>query len=167
VRTLMMAQFMMKKPKPPERRPWTIDAPEWLTPPAGATHVNIPAGPTGITYAVPLAGKAPREAPIQRPGGLLSAREAAAFLGVSLTTFKETVQPALPVTRISKRRILFDQRDLEQWRREHTAGGNSDSPKVAPSISFGSGTPVSESTEARASQIQARLRSKRRASTRT
>jgi predicted DNA-binding transcriptional regulator AlpA len=45
---------------------------------------------------------------------LLSARDAAAFLGVSLTSFRDHVGNELPTVRIG-RRVLYDRRDLQHW----------------------------------------------------
>jgi excisionase family DNA binding protein len=45
---------------------------------------------------------------------LLSRDEAAAYLGIGLTTFETTVQPELPIVRIG-RRVLFDVEDLDRW----------------------------------------------------
>jgi excisionase family DNA binding protein len=45
---------------------------------------------------------------------LLSARDAAAFLGVSLTSFRDHVGGELLAVRIG-RRVLYDRRDLQRW----------------------------------------------------
>jgi hypothetical protein len=45
---------------------------------------------------------------------LLSARDAAAFLGVSLTSFRDHVGAQLPAVRIG-RRVLYDRHDLQRW----------------------------------------------------
>jgi excisionase family DNA binding protein len=102
------------------------------------------------------------------PDGLLSARDAAALLGVSLSTFKDTVRAELPSVPIG-RRVLFDREDVIRWRNEHKAAGNSDSLRGAAGgpISSVSVTVGSASSAPRARAILARLRSKQRASTRT
>lgn len=100
--------------------------------------------------------------------GLLSARDAAALLGVSLSTFKDTVRAELPAVSIG-RRVLFDRKDLEAWARGHKAAGRSESLPAAAgrSTSSGSVTLASASNAQRAAQILERLRKKQRASTRT
>jgi predicted DNA-binding transcriptional regulator AlpA len=102
------------------------------------------------------------------PDGLLSARDAAGLLGVSLSTFKDTVQADLPTISIG-RRVLFDREDVIRWRNEHKAAGSFDSPRGADGgpISSVSVTVGSASSAPRAKAILARLRSKQRASTRT
>lgn len=102
------------------------------------------------------------------PEGLLSARAAAGLLGVSLSTFKDTVRADLPAVTIG-RRVLFDREDVIAWRNAHKAAGSFDSLKGADGgpTSFGSVTLASASNVPRAKAILARLRSKRRASTPT
>jgi excisionase family DNA binding protein len=102
------------------------------------------------------------------PGALLSTREAAALLGVSLSTFKDYVRAELPAVEVG-RRVLFERKDVEAWARANKAAGRSASPQAAAgrSTSSGSVTLASGSNEARASQILTMLRSKPRGSTRT
>lgn len=104
----------------------------------------------------------------EAPEGLLSAAQAAARLGVSLSTFKDHIRAELPTVRVG-RRVLFDGKDLDAWQREHKAAGPSESPRArgGPSISSASVTLANASSSPRAKAILARLRSKQRASTRT
>jgi excisionase family DNA binding protein len=112
----------------------------------------------------PWVGVEEVQEPRGAPEGLLSAREAASLLGVSLSTFKDAVRAELPSVAIG-RRVLFDKKDLETWASSHKAAGNFDSPKDGPSTRSGSVTLASASNSPRANQILAKLRSKRRGST--
>ncbi len=70
---------------------------------------------------------------------LLSRRQAAAHLGVSLTTFQEHVQPFVPHVALG-RRILFDVRDLDGWvdsMKQRTSSGEAapvHTPERVPAI---------------------------------
>ena len=90
------------------------------------------------------------------------------MLGVSLSTFKDTVRAELPVVRIG-RRVMFERKDLEAWAREHNVGGSSGFQKGADAgrTSYGSGTTGNASNVARVEAIRLKLLSKPRASTRT
>ncbi len=77
---------------------------------------------------------------------LFSARDAAAFLGISLTTFRDHVAADVPLVRIG-RRVLYDRRDLQHWIDDRKA---SREPPPMPLAR----------TSARAEQILAYLRSK-------
>jgi hypothetical protein len=54
---------------------------------------------------------------------LLSARDAAVCLGVSLTSFRDHVAADLPCVRIG-RRVLYDPRDLQRWIEARKASAN-------------------------------------------
>src|SRR5579863_4380244 len=106
--------------------------------------------------------------PATAPGGLLSAREAASMLGVSLSTFKDTVRAELPSVTIG-RRVLFDKEDVLRWRNSRKVAGLSGSQRDAgdePTSSV-SVTLASASNVPRAKAILARLRSRPRTSTPT
>jgi excisionase family DNA binding protein len=120
---------------------------------APASHLSEP-------QAAPPAAHAPHPA-----GRLLSAREAAAMLGIGLSTFKEVVRPDLPTVKVG-RRVLFSPKDLEQWQDNHTVGGARPRP-VAPGRSFASGIVTNAITHARAKQFLEKLRRPRRGSTPT
>lgn len=96
---------------------------------------------------------------------LLSRSEAATYLGVSLKTFQERVQPELAGCAVwIGNRILFDVRDLDEWVDTHK-GGSSDGPATESVPRFGSGT-VAGGTNTRsarslspeAAEISARLK---------
>jgi predicted DNA-binding transcriptional regulator AlpA len=100
--------------------------------------------------------------------GLLNAREAAALLGISHSTFRDVVRPDLPTVRIS-RRVAFDRRELERWAIEHTEDGSSDSRGgvAVRRTSSGSAMLDAATKNPRVEQIRAKLLSKPRRSTRT
>jgi excisionase family DNA binding protein len=54
-------------------------------------------------------------------GAPLSAGEAAAVLGVSLSTWKDRVRSEVPAIEIGRRR-LYDRKDLERWLDQHRGG---------------------------------------------
>ncbi len=101
------------------------------------------------------------------PGEFVSAREAAALLGVSRSTFKDYVRGELPAVRIG-RRVVFDRRDVEQWARERKVDGRCDSLRgeAGGRTSSGSVTLVGASKDQRVEAIRRKLLSKPRASTR-
>jgi hypothetical protein len=113
-----------------------------------------------------MARRRPRSHAPAVADGALSAKQAAAFLGVSLTTFREVVQPEVPSTPVG-RRLTFDRKDLEAWRLAKKVAGNFVSHRGARSTSSGSGTLANGSIGPRAGQILAKLRSRRRGSTAT
>jgi hypothetical protein len=87
------------------------------------------------------------------------------MLGVSLSTFKDTVRAELPSVTIG-RRVLFDKEDVIAWRNRNKVAGSSDFQKGAgdgPTSSV-SVTLASASNVPRAKAILARLRSRPRAS---
>jgi excisionase family DNA binding protein len=118
-----------------------------------------------IAYAVVCFAARKQQPPQKSPEGLRSAREAAAYLGISFAHWKDTVRAELPAVAIGRRR-LYDRKDLDAWVSTHKVGSSA-CPKDELSTLSASGTTVSASTGARAAQILARLRSKQRASTRT
>jgi excisionase family DNA binding protein len=101
--------------------------------------------------------------PARLPGSSLSIAEAAAFLGVSVTTFDDVIRPELPLIRVG-RRVTFSERDLIQWR-ERQKAGSSNSPLAGRSMSFVSATTEDATCEAQVAQTLAWLRRKRRKST--
>jgi excisionase family DNA binding protein len=107
-------------------------------------------------------------APSRSPDGLLSAREAAALLGVSHSTFRDVVRRDVPTVRIGGR-VAFDRRDLERWETEHKEAGGSGSPRGAAVRHTSSGSAILDAAtkNPRVDQIRARLLSKPRGSTRT
>jgi hypothetical protein len=128
-------------------------------------HIEVAARAmlVGIEAAMALPPKFTKS---ERPsGGLLSAKDASAFLAVSLAHFKAVVRPALPTISIGRRK-LFDPKDLERWLTTHKDGGY-DGPTDARRTLFVSRTTENKSSEVRANEILNRLRSKPRRSTPT
>jgi hypothetical protein len=64
---------------------------------------------------------------------LLSARDAAAFLGVSLTSFRDHVGAQLPAVRIG-RRVLYDRHDLQRWIDARKLGASATAPLAKTSV---------------------------------
>lgn len=99
-----------------------------------------------------------RRAPVERPpDGLMSLAEAAAYLGLSLTTFRDQVLPEVPhVKSKNGRRVLYEKKDLERWRNTHKVGdfGSTHGPS---STSSGSATIAAASKSPRAQEILRRL----------
>jgi excisionase family DNA binding protein len=105
-----------------------------------------------------------RQRKLERPpDGLLSAREAARSLGVSLSTFKDSVRAGLPAVEIGRRR-LFDPRDLETWRNIHKVGGF-DLPPATKFTASASGMLAGGTKNPRAAAILSWLVKKPRRST--
>ncbi|MGH7295064.1 MAG: helix-turn-helix transcriptional regulator [Polyangiaceae bacterium] len=106
-----------------------------------------------------------RERPPRPDGFLLSAAEVAAKLGVSLTTFKESIRADLPRVQIEGCRcVRYDRRDVEAWVSSHKAGG-SDCRLVTTRTVSGSATLAAASRSPRVEEIRRKLLSKPRAST--
>jgi hypothetical protein len=100
--------------------------------------------------------------------GPFNQKQAAAYLGCSVSFFKEHIRDELPVLKHG-RRPVYERKDLDEWRRNHKADGNCDSQRVAiakPGLS-GFDTTANGSNAARAEQIKAKLLSRRREYTRT
>ncbi len=55
---------------------------------------------------------------------LMTQREAAAYLHMSLHTFRRYVAAHLPQVRTGGRILRYRRRDLEQWITDHEIGGN-------------------------------------------
>src|SRR5665213_3508684 len=96
---------------------------------------------------------------------LVSRDEAAEYTGVSLTTFKEHVQPRLRVVEIG-RRVLFDVQELDKWVEEQkvSVSGGPAIPRPPTSVSR---TPGIVSSSRRANEILDELRKKPHKSTLT
>jgi len=103
---------------------------------------------------------------------LLSRAAAAVYLGVSLKTFQERVQPELAGCAVwIGNRILFDVKDLDEWVDMHK-GGSSDGPAMAfapRSVSGteggGTSTASARSLSPEAAAISARLKRPPRSAT--
>lgn len=131
-------------------------------------------GARGLQYLFghPFDGKHKTEPPSQGPtvakarppGGLLDKTQAAAFLGIGVTTFKQLVMGQIPSIPVG-RRILFDEKDLLQWRDMQKVGSSSSPKRAGPSLVSGSPTARLATSDPRVRAIVARLTKRRRGST--
>jgi predicted DNA-binding transcriptional regulator AlpA len=106
--------------------------------------------------------------PAHPPDGLLNRDQAAALLGVSASTFRDVVRPALATVKIGRRGVRFDRKEIQLWQAQHTVDGPSDSlTTAARSTPFASATRGDASRAQRVAQTRKWLLSRPRKSTPT